>query len=136
MKTQSALCASAIKAQLKKEFPAIKFSVRSDNFSMGDSVNISYQDGVPVSMVEAVTDKFQYGSFDGMTDCYISDNRNDLIPQTKYISIRREMSDGVRSQILAVLLERFPGFNPDAWNEDFRCWGDTLVHREFWQMKF
>lgn len=136
MKTTSALCAQMIKCQLKKEFPAIKFRVRSDNFSMGDSVSISYQDGVPVAMVEAVTDKFQYGEFDGMTDCYVSNNRNELIPQTKYISVRREMSEGVRSQILAILEERFPGFDATAWNEDFRCWGDTLVHREFWQMNF
>jgi hypothetical protein len=45
MKTSSALCASVIKKELKKVFPNTTFSVKSDNFSMGDAVNIYYTDG-------------------------------------------------------------------------------------------
>ena len=38
-KTASALAARAIKQELKKAFPTVKFSVRSDNFSMGSRIS-------------------------------------------------------------------------------------------------
>jgi hypothetical protein len=92
MKTEYAKAAAAIKAELKKQFPAIKFSVKSSGFSMGDDVNISYTDGVPTKEIEAITNKYQQGSFDGMEDIYNYDNSRDDIPQSKYVFVDREIS--------------------------------------------
>lgn len=71
-KTPWALGASNIRRELKKAFPGIKFSVRSSAYSMGCSIDIGWPRSTGVSQkdVEAITDKYQYGSFDGMTDSY------------------------------------------------------------------
>jgi hypothetical protein len=68
-KTGAAECAAAIRVELKKAFPGVKFSVRSSTFSMGDSVGVSWTDGPTEPAVENVINRFQYGTFDSMTDC-------------------------------------------------------------------
>jgi hypothetical protein len=39
------LAASNIRAELKKAFPGVKFSVRSETFSGGDSIDVKWMDG-------------------------------------------------------------------------------------------
>ncbi len=87
--TQAALTAKAIKKELKKAFPTIKFSVKSSNFSMGDSVDISWNLGPHTDQVDKIVNKYQYGHFDGMTDYYEYSNKRDDIPQAKYVSTQR-----------------------------------------------
>ena len=99
MKTESAKAAAAIRKELKANFPNIKFRVRSQNYSMGDNVNVEYVDGPAVKDVEAITDKYEYGSFNGMEDIYEITNNRDHIPQTKYLVVERSMSDASRSMI-------------------------------------
>lgn len=96
--TQSAKTAKLIKDILKKDYPNIKFSVRSDNFSMGNSVHISWTDGVPSKEIESFANQFQAGTFDGMTDCYNYDNTHDF-PQAKYVHCQRTVSDEKRNII-------------------------------------
>lgn len=73
-----------VKQYVKTKYPHIKCSVRSESFSMGNSLDvwISEKNGNPVSdenIVEDVrrfTDSFQYGRFNGMIDMYeYNDNR-------------------------------------------------------------
>ena len=80
-KSSHAAAAAAIKAELAKAFPHVKFSVRSDSFSMGNSVDISWQNGPTVAQVEAISGKYQYGHFNGMEDIYETTNYRDDIPQ-------------------------------------------------------
>ena len=61
--------AANIRTELKKAFPGVKFSVRSDSFSMGNSIDIDWPGGPSRAEVEAITDKYEYGTFDSMTDC-------------------------------------------------------------------
>jgi len=68
--TDSAATAKAIRERLKKEFPGVKFSVKAETFSMGDSVDIYWTDGPRTQDVDAITRQYQKGYFDGMTDCY------------------------------------------------------------------
>lgn len=93
IKTQAAQAAQQIREILKKEFPTIKFSVKSDNYSMGDSVNVSWVDGVAPKKVYALIGHYQYGKFNGMEDIYEYTNRRDDIPQTKYLFCDRKISD-------------------------------------------
>ena len=65
-----AATAAAIKAELKAAFPNCKFSVTSDSFSGGDATRIHWTDGPTSKEVEAITSKYQYGSFNGMEDIY------------------------------------------------------------------
>jgi hypothetical protein len=68
--TQSAQTAAIIRKMLKKTYPHITFSVRSDNFANGNSVNVSWTDGIPTSAIDSFLRQFEQGTFDGMTDCY------------------------------------------------------------------
>lgn len=122
--------AQAIKEELKKAFPNIKFSVRYKTFSMGDSVDISYQNGVPTSEIEKITNKYEAGSFDSMTDMYeYNNNRND-IPQTKYIMINREV-DSDKKLIIKKELALKWGIqdieNENEWKEKTGFWSDQKV---------
>jgi len=83
--------AANIKRDLKKHFPGIKFSVRSDH----NSVNIRWDDGPSESDVNTVVDKYSAGRFDGMIDLYEYDHDNtfgDVFGAAKYIFCRREYS--------------------------------------------
>ena len=71
METQyisSADTAKMIRQSLKESFPCVKFSVRSNTYSGGSSISISWTDGPNKTQVEAVTDAFEGAYFDGMTD--------------------------------------------------------------------
>jgi hypothetical protein len=60
--------AKLVRAELKKQLPAFKFSVRSNTYAGGASVNVTWEDGLPESAVEKVVDKFSGAWFDGMID--------------------------------------------------------------------
>ncbi len=80
-----------VKAELKKAFPHIKFSVKSDY----DSVRVSWTNGVTVAMVEEITNKYEMGSFDGMRDCYEFTNYRNDIDQVKYVFLSRDISEDI-----------------------------------------
>ena len=60
--------AKLIRKDLKANFPGVKFSVRSDTYSMGASIRVKYTDGPARADVEAVTGKYESAGFDGMVD--------------------------------------------------------------------
>jgi len=65
-----AAAAAAIKAELTSLYPHIKFSVKSDSFSMGDSVHVNWTDGPTDEEVNNVIKKYQYGSYTDLGDCF------------------------------------------------------------------
>jgi hypothetical protein len=135
MKTESALCAKAIKKELTAAFPFIKFSVTSDNFSMGDAVRIHYTDGVKIEKITSITDKYQYGSFDGMQDLYENTNSRSDIPQAKYVQVERKRSDEADKIIIELLKKEVdPDFDPQKYY--FNEWGSQLVWKKFYAMEF
>jgi hypothetical protein len=95
IKTISAQCAALIRSELKANFPQTKFKVTSSNYSMGDSVNVSWTDGAAHEQVEQLLAKYQYGRFNGCEDIYESTNRRDDIAQTKYLFCDREISNEI-----------------------------------------
>jgi hypothetical protein len=95
MTSTHANCAKMIRQDLKKAFPNNKFSVTSEIYSMGSSVRINWVDGVTSKQVESIVDKYQYGHFDGMKDLYENSNSRDDIPQVKYVTTHRELSNEI-----------------------------------------
>lgn len=93
--TQAALAAREIRKELKEAFPNIKFSVRSDNFSMGSSVDIGWENGITEKEVEQIVNKYQYGHFDGSIDMYESSNYRNDIPQAKFVDCARTITDDI-----------------------------------------
>ncbi len=114
--TGAAATAKAIKARLKAKFPGVKFSVKSSNYSMGNSVSISWTDGPLYEQVDAITRQYQYGHFDGMTDSYEHRDINPVLdcPGAKYVNCNRALSPEYKAQIQEVLEHEFV---PDQWGE-------------------
>lgn len=85
-----------IRRELKKSFPGIKFYVNSSGYSGGNSIDIKWTDGPTIKQVQGLTTKYEYGSFDGMTDSYNYDRRNfwvEIFGGTKYLNTSRSYSD-------------------------------------------
>lgn len=137
VKSTHAAAAQAIRQDLKKAFPGVKFRVRSSSFSMGNSVDVDWTDGPTRSEVDRIIGRYQYGHFDGMQDLYEYSNRRDDLPQAKYVSGSRSMSEEVRADLLAYVAERF--FEPEereGVTENTRMpnggwWVQEQVWREF-----
>ncbi len=94
--------AKKIRVALKETFPGVKFSVRSQTYSGGSSVNVSWTDLPLREDVEEVVNRFKSGSFDGMTDMYENSGyiENGVrYVGAKYISCSRELSDEYRAEI-------------------------------------
>jgi len=95
-----AAAAAAIKTELSTIYPHVKFSVKSESFSMGDSVHVNWTDGPTSDEVDSIISKYQYGHFNSMDDMYESTNRRADIPQSKYVSGSRSIS----AELEAILL--------------------------------
>jgi hypothetical protein len=128
-RTEAAECAMKIKQELKSKFPGVDFSVRSENYTGGDAVRIAWLDGPTEAQVDNVVGKFKEGHFDGMNDIYEYSNRREDIPQVKYITKSRGMSQETRAALM-----------PDAelifqiWGNSDGCWNvGNLLHRIFCQ---
>lgn len=97
------VAAKNIRVELKAAFPGIKFSVTTSKFSMGNSLSVRWTDGPSEVQVEAITDKYRAGSFDGMTDCYNYDSSDwkNAFGDAKYLHVSRSHSDAIVARVLA-----------------------------------
>lgn len=60
--------AKLLRARLKREWPAVKFSVRSKTYSGGASIDVNWTDGPTDQQVDAITSTYSGARFDGMID--------------------------------------------------------------------
>jgi hypothetical protein len=57
-----------LRADLKRRWPKIKFSVRFEKYSMGCNINVTWTDGPTQGVVENVASVFSGSRFDGSDD--------------------------------------------------------------------
>ena len=84
-----------IKIEFQKAYPGIKWSVRSESYANGCSIDIRWTDGPTAEQVEKISGKYQEGHFDGMIDCYEynkDDIWTDLYGGAKYVQASRSYS--------------------------------------------
>jgi len=130
--TTHAQTAKAIREELKKAFPNVSFSVKSFSFSMGDDVRIKWTNGPTTEQVENITKKYEYGTFDGMTDLYEIDNKRNDIPQVKYIITSRTITEDIKEKTAQEIADRF-GFDRNdqkAWMEKLGEWEQQAVYKK------
>ena len=62
---------------------------------MGDSVNVSWDDAMTTDTIDAIINKYEYGTFDGMTDCAGSRDSvfMDLFGSSRFVNSNRHLSD-------------------------------------------
>jgi hypothetical protein len=111
-----ALASKNIKTELAHTFPRQTFSVTSESFSMGNAVRISWDNGPTAEEVDEVTDKYEYGTFDAMTDMsgykQTGNVFRGLYGDAKYVSTSRTITDDTYQ---AVAAEFGKVFDP-SWN--------------------
>lgn len=116
--------AKLIRSALKESFPGVKFSVRSNVYSGGASIDISYQDGPAAKLVEAVAKQLQGGYFDGMIDykgsCYHLLDGAPVSFGNDFVFVKREHSDAQIARAIAFLQAKYPGNNIEASVEQFK----------------
>lgn len=64
------LAAHNLRLELRRAFPGVKFSVTSSSFSGGNSVSVRWEDGPTPKAVEAITQRYEAGTFNGWDDSY------------------------------------------------------------------
>lgn len=95
MKTsKQAECAKLIRKELKQMFPNIKFRVNSRSASMMTAVDVYCPKdwtNDQLNELQSKLDKYEYGAFDGYTDCQTFKNREySHLPQVKYLDVCHE----------------------------------------------
>ena len=94
--SSAAVGAKNIKVELGRTFPSVKFSVKSQYFSGGDSIDIGWTDGPTERMVDETIGKYQEGHFDGMDDSYnykLNHSWSEVFGGAKYVSCQRRESE-------------------------------------------
>ncbi len=67
--TRAALCAKEIRKELKLLYPKVKFTVKSDTFANGDSVDIYFTDvRLNTSFLKLQLDDYVWNEFDSVND--------------------------------------------------------------------
>ncbi|WP_231489896.1 LPD29 domain-containing protein [Pedobacter sp. Leaf170] len=96
--TEASIVSKTVKKLLTSNFKGIKFSVKSDIFSGGDSVSVKWSFGPTENEVNALIKRFQGGSFNSYEDIYEynadsyevdKDGNIKVQPTVKYISTSR-----------------------------------------------
>lgn len=132
--SSQAAAAKAIRTELKAVFPTVKFSVTSESFSMGDAVHISWVDGPTTKQVEAITEKYQYGSFNSMEDLYENTNDRSDIPQTKYVQTSRKFSEAAKMEMSEKLGLDWSQYNSlNVARGEYNC---QIIRSALWAVDF
>lgn len=127
-----AQAAKEIRAILKESFPRVKFSVRSESYSGGSSIDINYTDGPTTEKVYGLVKDYKQGHFDGMRDLYVYSKNQKELPRVKHIFANRTISRGVRASVIHYLKEHW-GFDitdQEKCFDRFRMWPDQLIYQE------
>lgn len=100
--SKTADIAKNIRADLKKHFTGVKFSVTKRYHS---SISVKWIDGPTSKQVEEITGKYQCGTFDGMTDCAgWNETPFDIVfGGIDYLHTSREVSDELRTVAVKII---------------------------------
>jgi hypothetical protein len=101
--------AKLLRKELREKFPGVKFSVRIDRFSMGESVDVRWLDGPATVLVDAIVD--QYSDIDrdpGTGEILSGGNR--------YANTARKYSPEIQAKVTVEFnAGKYPGY-PTEWN--------------------
>jgi len=113
--------AKLIRKALKKYFPGVKFSVRTQSYAGGASVYVGYTDGPLTGPVEEVVNGYKGATFDGQRDqmnyhssVHPEDGRR-VHYGAHFVFVRRELSDAATTTVQdAISAEWGVPFDMDA----------------------
>lgn len=114
--------AKKIRAELKKAFPGVKFSVKTKRYSMGSSISVSWTDGPMDKEVSAITDKFESAGFDSYQDMktyktYTYEGKE--YRGADYVFTTRTLSPEYRAVIHAEMKKQYANYESCETERDF-----------------
>lgn len=92
--------AKLVRAALKRNFPRVKFSVRSSTYSGGASIDVQWTDGPAFSLVEPILKQYERSRFDSSIDMAIS-RSSWLLPDGRAIVAKDPGTAGQRGSLSA-----------------------------------
>lgn len=109
--SRQAQVAKIIREHLKSI--GIKGSVTSESFSMGNAVDVNVTDIDPQTLkkLKDFCEPYEYGTFDGMTDCQGYKNQGLGIPQTKYLHVNVSFTGGMYQAAWEAIRSHYAEFN-------------------------
>jgi|SRR5882672_8922065 len=124
--------AKMMRKALKEAFPGIKFSVKSDKYAGGASIDVHWIDGPSVAMVDSIALTFKGAYFDGMTDykgsTYAMVNGLQTRFGADFVHCHRSHSDAAVERAIAQLTRKWgTGAMSGVTVDDFR--NGRLCHR-------
>lgn len=102
-----ARAAANIREELRRAYPGIKFSVKSESYSGGNSVDVYWVMGPTTKEVDAIIQKYKDGHFDGMQDMHVYDDSVEhaavevVLGSVKYVFGHREYTFDAESTVAA-----------------------------------
>jgi len=131
--TTAAQTSKTIKKLLLKDYPNIKWSVTSENFSGGNAVRIKWNDGPSYQEIDSFAKQFQYGTFNGMIDLYEYTNKEDY-PQVKFVTISRNISEGIYNKAFHFAKNYYSDFENvhtiNDWLNNYRCTAKNFLWKK------
>lgn len=105
--------AKILRRELSYRFPDQKFSVNTERYSGGSSINVSWTDGVAEKQVKKVVDLYQYTYPD-------EDLQSDYHHHDNHAFTKRTISDEAKEQVADQILDKFADsvFQDDHWRDN------------------
>ena len=115
---------SNLVAELKKNFPNIKFSVTKDGYS---TIRVKWENGPTLQEVEKIVGKFENSksSYCGDFRDFAPSNFNDVFGGFKYVFTDRYQSEDIKA-LLPKMVEKLGDYN--------KQYPETILHRIFCQL--
>lgn len=127
----AAQVASMVRYRLKKEFPGVKFGVRTSKYSGGASINVKWTDGPKGAAVEAIIHQYEGADFDGMQDLKTYKGMDEAVREhhpglpdlplkgmADFIFAERTLSPALRQKVAQAIAAKW-GFevpaDPETW---------------------
>ena len=118
--------AKLVRKALKAAYPTVKFSVRTDRYSMGCSIDVTWSDGPTFTMVKPLLDAFCGTHFDGMTDSKHSitqEYEGEVVKfEVDYVQGQRSISTAFMQQIAYKVAAQYHVAIPEVENSGAK-WG-------------
>ena len=112
--TKTAKSTQLLKKYISEKY-SMKVSAKSDKYSGGSSLRVSYNLGLCTDIIDSDLSRLEYGKFDGMIDLY--EYKNDAetgitidgfeLEEYKYISVDREISDEFKLKMIQAYFTKF-----------------------------
>jgi hypothetical protein len=108
--------AKVLRRELALRFPDQDFSVKTDRYTGGSSIDVSWEDGVAEAEVKPVVDMYQYTYPD-------EDKQSGYHHNDNHAFVKRSISEEAKEKVASEILDKFAdsAFEEDHWrDQDFK----------------